>query len=172
MAVFSNFEKCHKKKIYWKHFVNVRAEKNLFLSFHYWSQVILCMHAPLLKEAKMLFRFLKVRKILSFDNLTLTVKNLGPLFHPWHQHESKARAWKGLFIIFADPYPSNSIDQTSARVSLDINIAINSELSTAFNVPSVKRLDSSMVLQLLIFSSIAIDVMKWWLLIIFAKRLY
>ena len=114
-------------------------------------------------------------KILSFDNLTLTVKNLGPLFHPWHQHESKARAWKGLFIIFADPYPSNSIDQTSARVSLDINIAINSELSTAFNVPSylsVKRLDSSMVLQLLIFSSIAIDVMKWWLLIIFAKRLY
>ena len=111
-------------------------------------------------------------KILSFDNLTLTVKNLGPLFHPWHQHESKARAWKGLFIIFADPYPSNSIDQTSARVSLDINIAINSELSTAFNVPSylsVKRLDSSMVLQLLIFSSIAIDVMKW-LLIIYAKR--
>ena len=116
--------------------------------------------------------FFKSRKILSFDNPTLTVKNLGPLFHPWHQHESKARAWKGLFIIFADPYPSNSIDQTSARVSLDINIAINSELSTAFNVPSylsVKRLDSSMVLQLLIFSSIAIDVMKW-LLIIFAKR--
>ena len=145
-------------------------KKSCFLSFHYWSPIILCMH--LFWNKQKCRYFFTSRKILSFDNLTLTVKNLGPLFHPWHQHESKARAWKGLFIIFADPYPSNSIDQTSARVSLDINIAINSELSTAFNVPSylsVKRLDSSMELQLLISSSIAIDVMKW-LLIIFAKR--